>query len=413
MKLKSMIIILTLIIIINTITISPIYAMSNIIKDGQNFLNKGQLVDDVIDTEALKSTSDFIFNMFLTIAIVLAIGIGTVLGIKFITSSVEGQAKIKEALVPYVVGCVVIFAAFPIWSFMVNVGQESTGTTMEDESVVYYCHSPNNWDGCDYSLSVSKQYLQSKAEDYDTIRKQCPVCYSITVFDTKTYETSRLEWAKCIECDEYIQLKLSDLQNSDAFIGEGTVFYATCANGHTHAYQYTKTKIKSTNYTPTKDELKKHALLDQHADSGGSGQTLDELSEEKIFLKHRSWCTDKNKEYITKKSLYIWGYDTMRKQCKTCWAITVFDAVDYTNHKILTFPKCSQDGCEEYLQLNLAHLQLNGTGTGHYFYATCWNNHKNLCYYESDYEIVTKNPDEYNIKGTENSVILKDMLNDN
>jgi len=128
MVLKRMLFIALIAIVINAILISPIYAIGDVISSGKDFLSKGNKVGDVISGNALQTTSDFIYNMFLVVAIVLAVGVGTVLGIKFITSSVEGQAKIKEALVPYIVGCIVIFAAFPIWSFVVEAGQDATGT---------------------------------------------------------------------------------------------------------------------------------------------------------------------------------------------------------------------------------------------------------------------------------------------
>ena len=35
--------------------------------------------------------------------------------------SVEEKANIKEVLVPYVVGCIVIFGAFAIWKLIVTI----------------------------------------------------------------------------------------------------------------------------------------------------------------------------------------------------------------------------------------------------------------------------------------------------
>ena len=52
---------------------------------------------------------------------VVAVIIGLVIGIKFMVSSVEEKAKIKELLLPYVVGCGVVFGAFGIWSLVVNI----------------------------------------------------------------------------------------------------------------------------------------------------------------------------------------------------------------------------------------------------------------------------------------------------
>ena len=52
--------------------------------------------------------------------------VGTIIGIQFMMASAEEKAKVKEALIPYVVGCAVIFGAFTIWSIAVNIGQDIT-----------------------------------------------------------------------------------------------------------------------------------------------------------------------------------------------------------------------------------------------------------------------------------------------
>ena len=55
--------------------------------------------------------------MFATIAI------GVYLGIKFMSSSADDKAKVKEALIPYIVGCIVIFGAFGIWKLLITLLQ--------------------------------------------------------------------------------------------------------------------------------------------------------------------------------------------------------------------------------------------------------------------------------------------------
>ena len=57
----------------------------------------------------------------LAVAIVAAVIIGTYMAVKLITSSVEGQAKIKEMFIPYIVGCVVAFGAFGIWALAMKI----------------------------------------------------------------------------------------------------------------------------------------------------------------------------------------------------------------------------------------------------------------------------------------------------
>ena len=36
-------------------------------------------------------------------------------------SGAEGKAQIKELLVPYIVGCIVVFGAFAIWKLLVTI----------------------------------------------------------------------------------------------------------------------------------------------------------------------------------------------------------------------------------------------------------------------------------------------------
>lgn len=92
------------------------------VMDGANdFLASGQSGLGQINQTELEKTSDFIYNLLLAIALVVAVVIGMVIGIQFMTASVEEKAKIKESLVPYVVGCVVVFGAFGIWKLAVTV----------------------------------------------------------------------------------------------------------------------------------------------------------------------------------------------------------------------------------------------------------------------------------------------------
>ena len=53
--------------------------------------------------------------------IVLAVLVGGVLGVKFMIASAEDKAKIKEAMIPYVLGCIVIFGAFGIWKLAITI----------------------------------------------------------------------------------------------------------------------------------------------------------------------------------------------------------------------------------------------------------------------------------------------------
>lgn len=85
-----------------------------IIGAAQDFLNKGNAVT-TIDGNNLNAASSTLYNILLSIGIFLSVGVGMYLGVKFMVSTAEDKAKVKEALIPYIAGCIVIFSAFVIW----------------------------------------------------------------------------------------------------------------------------------------------------------------------------------------------------------------------------------------------------------------------------------------------------------
>jgi len=108
----------------------------DLFSQSSDFLKKGQQASsDDVNTGELKEASGTLFNVALAIGTVLAVAIGGILGIKFMIASAEDKAKIKEMLIPYVLGCVVVFGAFGIWKFTVNIGnsfQDSVQLTSDE-----------------------------------------------------------------------------------------------------------------------------------------------------------------------------------------------------------------------------------------------------------------------------------------
>ena len=70
------------------------------------------------DTQTLTKN---VYNILLFIGLALAIIVGIILGIQFMAGSVEQKAKVKDSLVPYIVGCIVIFGAFGIWKLVLTL----------------------------------------------------------------------------------------------------------------------------------------------------------------------------------------------------------------------------------------------------------------------------------------------------
>lgn len=118
--LKKLVISLILVAFVTVLCLpNMIYAMDDIIGAGNNFIGKAN--ETVINETQLKTTSNYIYNILFTIAVVLAIAVGMIIGIQFMMGSVDDKAKIKETLIPYVVGVFVVFGAFTIWGITINI----------------------------------------------------------------------------------------------------------------------------------------------------------------------------------------------------------------------------------------------------------------------------------------------------
>ena len=138
MKSKSIIVII-LIIVINIIffNINKVQAssISDVIKGGDNFISAGKDDKAKIDESKLKNTSTAIYNILLIIEMCTAVIIAGILGIKFMVGSVEEKAQIKDALVPFIIGCIVVFGAFGIWKISINMfsGIDSSEVKVQED----------------------------------------------------------------------------------------------------------------------------------------------------------------------------------------------------------------------------------------------------------------------------------------
>lgn len=126
MSIKNCVIRILIILII--LTINMMFVQKNcvlatdFITQGREFLTKGGDEYNVVNKDALQETSKSIFKTLLSIAICISVIIGAILGFQFILGSAEGKAKVSEALVPYIVGCVIVFGAFTIWELAIQIG---------------------------------------------------------------------------------------------------------------------------------------------------------------------------------------------------------------------------------------------------------------------------------------------------
>lgn len=95
---------------------------SQAMQDAKDFVDGGEAkVSETIDENELNKASSTIYNILFAIGLAIAMIIGIVLGIEFITAGVEEQAQIKQSLIPYFIGCVIVFGSFGIWKIAVNL----------------------------------------------------------------------------------------------------------------------------------------------------------------------------------------------------------------------------------------------------------------------------------------------------
>ena len=94
--------------------------LDDLITDAENFIQSGD-DNEVIDTGTLQNFSRTLYNILLAVGVAAAVIVGALLGIKLMTASVEEKAEVQKMLIPYVVGCVVIFGGFTIWKIVVEI----------------------------------------------------------------------------------------------------------------------------------------------------------------------------------------------------------------------------------------------------------------------------------------------------
>lgn len=118
---KSIFVLIVIFLLISIFANQTVYAseLDTIISDADNFIGLGG--NDMIDSTGLNSFSDTLYNSLLLIGMVIAVILGTIIGIKFMVSSVEDKAKLKEILIGYVIGCIVLVGAFSIWKIVVVI----------------------------------------------------------------------------------------------------------------------------------------------------------------------------------------------------------------------------------------------------------------------------------------------------
>lgn len=133
MKKIKIYVIMMIIIIISLVGIpnaSNASVLGDIIDKGDSFIKAGEKIrdhdgdkeDDIqIAQGSLKEFSKYLYNVLFYIGTIASVLVGSILGIQIMLASAEEKAKVKERLIPYIIGCFVIFGAFSMWKLAVNI----------------------------------------------------------------------------------------------------------------------------------------------------------------------------------------------------------------------------------------------------------------------------------------------------
>lgn len=119
-KTMKVIVIAIFIIIISSNNAFASSIISDIFTTGEDWTNIGQNRGGIgINESDLISGSNDIYNLFLAVATAVAVIVGALLGVRYMTAGIDEKVKVKESLFPYLISCVVVFGAMGIWRLVV------------------------------------------------------------------------------------------------------------------------------------------------------------------------------------------------------------------------------------------------------------------------------------------------------
>ena len=98
-------------------------SLGDIFTYAHEFESAASAKTELVDSSNLNSSVISIYDILITVAIAIAFLVGALLGIQYISGTVEDKAKIKKTLFASLIGCVVVFGAFGIWKLALNILQ--------------------------------------------------------------------------------------------------------------------------------------------------------------------------------------------------------------------------------------------------------------------------------------------------
>ena len=92
-------------------------SIDDVVQGGDSFI--GAADKEYLSRDDMKGVSNMVYNVLLSLGIGIAVIIATVLGVQYMLAGAEGKAEINKSMIPFLIGCVVVFSAFAIWKAVV------------------------------------------------------------------------------------------------------------------------------------------------------------------------------------------------------------------------------------------------------------------------------------------------------
>ena len=113
---------ITLVLIFSAHQVSQAKTLGDMMTDIKNFKQLGE--DNAPDVSGVVEPIADIGSILTAIGVAVMLGVVSYMGIKYLTSGPEARAKLKIQLIGVVVAGLVIFGAYYIWEFVVDIGEK-------------------------------------------------------------------------------------------------------------------------------------------------------------------------------------------------------------------------------------------------------------------------------------------------
>lgn len=126
---KKVILIIVLLMVVSFIIPNDSFALDAMLKQANDFVSTGQnnATKDGVKPDDIAKEFVPLGQLLSIIGMGVMIAATTFMGIRYLTASPEGQAKLKEQLIGLVVAGIVVFGAYHIWSLALDIVQKFEG----------------------------------------------------------------------------------------------------------------------------------------------------------------------------------------------------------------------------------------------------------------------------------------------